>query len=387
MQEAIKVVSSNRGLRSARLPSARVRRRGTAARRRRWRDELGMQGVLVPAVPGRHERARSLALRRAPRLRRLGAHRRSTSVEPAPRQRRSSRGCASSGESELLDEGFARDQLRYEYASRSALRRPRLRADGRARRAFPQHGRGDLHDDRARDFDAAARATHRPLGARRARRDRQLPRHRRRDRPAGVVRFAVRRRRDARRRASRRSRDVLRQAKPTQTRLYDRTKLPKGAEIDGPAILLQADSTTVIIPAGRASSSSVDRDRRLQLEIDGGRPVDGSRHLSSHPEPALGDRAGDARQHLPHRLLDDHPRVAGRELHAARRRAATSSASTSSCRCTSRACRECVRAIRRDVRRRHPARRRVHHQPSLRGRRRRTRWTWRSSRRSSTTAG
>jgi N-methylhydantoinase A len=37
-----------------------------------------------------------------------------------------------------------------------------------------------------------------------------------------------------------------------KTRLYERANLPEGAQIDGPAILLQADSTTVIAPGRRA---------------------------------------------------------------------------------------------------------------------------------------
>jgi N-methylhydantoinase A len=39
---------------------------------------------------------------------------------------------------------------------------------------------------------------------------------------------------------------------PVRTALYDRAKLPQGAEIVGPAILLQGDSTTVVGAAHRA---------------------------------------------------------------------------------------------------------------------------------------
>jgi N-methylhydantoinase A len=42
------------------------------------------------------------------------------------------------------------------------------------------------------------------------------------------------------------SRVTLIEGKPAETALYDRTKLPPGATVEGPAILLQDDSTTVI---------------------------------------------------------------------------------------------------------------------------------------------
>jgi N-methylhydantoinase A len=42
------------------------------------------------------------------------------------------------------------------------------------------------------------------------------------------------------------NRVTLIDGKPTATALYDRTKLPEDAIVDGPAILLQDDSTTVI---------------------------------------------------------------------------------------------------------------------------------------------
>jgi N-methylhydantoinase A len=41
-------------------------------------------------------------------------------------------------------------------------------------------------------------------------------------------------------------------SEPVTTKLYTRAKLPPGAEIDGPAILLQDDSTTVVPPGHRA---------------------------------------------------------------------------------------------------------------------------------------
>ena len=69
--------------------------------------------------------------------------------------------------------------------------------------------------------------------------------------------------------------------------------------------------------------------------------------FSKFCKPALRDRPGDARQRLPHRLLDDHPRVAGRELHAARRERRRRRRARRPARCTSSCLPEVVRAIRR----------------------------------------
>src|SRR5579875_2696090 len=92
---------------------------------------------------------------------------------------------------------------------------------------------------------------------------------------------------------------------------------------------------------------------------------DRRRHFSGHSKPPLGDRAGDARRRLPHRLFDGHPRVARCELHdprcAGKRRRRT--------RRPPAARRLAPRGRSRDPAQlggRSPSRRRLHHHPSVR---------------------
>jgi N-methylhydantoinase A len=246
MQEAIKVVSSNRGydLRDFHLLAfggAGPLHAGTMA------EELGMKGVLVPPFPGvtsalglllsdvRHDYVVSdLKALEAVDVRKVN------DVFEGMRKH---------AESELLDEGFAREQLQYEYdldlryvgqgyeltvrVDEVPLREGDLR---KIRGDFDQqhlaltgHSAPDsgveIVNYRVTGVAIVPKATlASPFAA------------------AGTLDDAFAGYRDT----------YFGSSQPVQTRLYERAKLPVGAQIDGPAILLQADSTTVVPPGQRA---------------------------------------------------------------------------------------------------------------------------------------
>jgi len=56
--------------------------------------------------------------------------------------------------------------------------------------------------------------------------------------------------------------DVLFDGQPTPTRIYDRARLRPGAMIEGPAIITEFDSTTVVLPGYRAA---VDRNFNILI--------------------------------------------------------------------------------------------------------------------------
>ena len=246
MQEAIKVVSSNRGhdLRDFHLlafgGAGPLHAAGIA-------EDLGMRGVLVPAFPGvtsalglllsdvRHDYIAS-------QLSRIDT------IDPAG-VRTVFEKLRAQGEEELLGEGFTSDALRFEYALD-------LRYVGQgydltvALPALPA-GPSDMHATRLR-FDAEHA---------------QLTGHAAPDEHVEIVNYRMTAvaavphvsiaspftdatTLDAARIGEREA--YLSGTTPVTTALYDRAKLPPGAEIVGPAILLQGDSTTVVGPGHRA---------------------------------------------------------------------------------------------------------------------------------------
>jgi N-methylhydantoinase A len=54
------------------------------------------------------------------------------------------------------------------------------------------------------------------------------------------------------------------EAAPVETPIYDRTTLPIGTRLDGPAIISQLDSTTVIPPG---ATVTVDKALNLLMEL------------------------------------------------------------------------------------------------------------------------
>ena len=183
----------------------------------------------------------------------------------------------------------------------------------------------------------------------------------------------------SRRRAGRTA-DVLSKVKqPQTTALYDRTKLPPGAEIDGPAILLQSDATTVIDTGRRARVVELGQIEILRRAARWTRvtfQVIQSR-LSGIVQEMQDSifRTGYSTiiresQDASCMLLDADGNVVGEHvilpLHV-------SAPAGSRARGAPRV-------------RRHRAGRRVHHEPPLPRRASRTRWTWRWSRRCSTPA-
>jgi N-methylhydantoinase A len=246
MQEAIKVVSSNRGydLRDFHLLAFGGAGAMHAAQ---MAQELGMPGVLVPAFPGVTS-ALGLLLSDvrndyvASQLSRIGE------TDPA-RVRAIFEELRAQGEATLLAQGFARDQLRYEFALD-------LRYAGQgyeltvALDALPA--------------DAAA------LQATRARFDAdhaQLTGHSAPDEIVEIVNYRLSAvaavphasiaspftQTGTLEAARLGERQTYFDGETAQTTaLYDRTKLPPGAAIDGPAILLQNDATIVINRGRRA---------------------------------------------------------------------------------------------------------------------------------------
>jgi len=241
MQEAIKVVSSNRGydLRDFHLLAfggAGPLHAGQIA------EELGMRGVLVPAFPGvtsalglllsdvRHDYVSSelVAIAKAD-----VEH--VASVFEALRKQ---------GETELRSEGFGFDQLDYEYAFD-------LRYVGQgyeltvAIPSIPANA-GDLAGARER-FDSEHA---------------QLTGHAAPDEGVEIVNYRV----TAVARVPQASiaspfpavgsaedarvgeRETYLTSEPVRTMLYDRTRLGAGTRVNGPAILMQGDSTTLIHP-------------------------------------------------------------------------------------------------------------------------------------------
>lgn len=245
MQEAIKVVSSNRGydLRDFHLlafgGAGPLHAAPIAA-------ELGMKGVLVPAFPGvtsalglllsdvRHDYVAS-------QLQRIDTAPVAGVAAVFERLR-------AQGEAELLAEGFDREQLRFEYAFD-------LRYVGQGYDltvvipAIPAAA-DDLAQTRLR-FDAEHA---------------QLTGHAAPDEPVEIVNYRMTAvaqvpqapiaspftaTGDA---AAARigERETWLSGIGAKTTLYDRTKLAPGAVVDGPAILVQGDSTTLVTAGQRA---------------------------------------------------------------------------------------------------------------------------------------
>jgi N-methylhydantoinase A len=247
MQEAIKVVSSNRGydLRDFHLLAFGGAGPLHAAP---IAEELGMRGVLVPAFPGvtsalglllsdvRHDYIAS-------NLARIDA------VEPADVAAVFAT-LRAQGEAELLAEGFAREALRYEYsldlrylgqgydltvaipdvpANRDAMHATRLRFDDEHAQ-LTGHSAPDEHVEIVNyRMTAVAAVPHASIAS-----------------P-----FATTGTLDDAKLGERMT--YLAGTEPTPTALYDRAKLPPGSVVAGPAILLQGDSTTIVGPGHRAT--------------------------------------------------------------------------------------------------------------------------------------
>lgn len=246
MQEAIKVVSSNRGydLRDFHLLAFGGAGAMHAAQ---MAQELGMRGVLVPAFPGvtsalglllsdvRHDYVAS-------ELSRIGdtdaAHARAI-LEDLRRQ----------GERTLLGQGFAPDALRYEYAldlryagqgyeltvaldglpqDAAAMHAVRLRFDADHAQLTGHAAPDEVVEVVNYRLTAVAAVPHAPIASPFS--------------PAGTLAGA--------RLGERQT--YFDGEQPQTTALYDRTKLPPEAVIEGPAILLQSDATIVINRGRRA---------------------------------------------------------------------------------------------------------------------------------------
>jgi N-methylhydantoinase A len=241
MQEAIKVVSSNRGydLRDFHLLAF-----GGAGplHASALASDLGMKGVLVPAFPGAFS-ALGLLLSDVRQdyvtSELIGIHK----VEPQhvfdtfEKLRKQ-------GESDLLAQGFEAKQLRYEYAFD-------LRYVGQGYElTIPLAGNpktaDDLHKTRL-DFDTDHA---------------QLTGHSAPDEHVEIVNYRITAvavvpqasiaspftKTTDLAGAKVGERDTYLSGERTKTALYDRTKLKQGTAVQGPAILLQGDSTTLIHP-------------------------------------------------------------------------------------------------------------------------------------------
>ena len=246
MQEAIKVVSSNRGydLRDFHLLAFGGAGAMHAAQ---MAQELGMRGVLVPAFPGVTS-ALGLLLSDVRNDYVASELSRIDQTEAAHVRAIFDR-LRAQGEAALLGQGFAREQLRYEFSLD-------LRYVGQGY---------DLNvalDDAPADA-AAMEATRARFDAEHA----QLTGHSAPDEHVEIVNYrlsavaAVPHASIASPFAQTGSladarigeRETFFDGEAGQTTtLYDRTKLPPGAVIDGPAILLQSDATTVIGRGQRA---------------------------------------------------------------------------------------------------------------------------------------
>jgi N-methylhydantoinase A len=246
MQEAIKVVSSNRGydLRDFHLLSfggAGPLHSSALAR------DLGMRGVLVPAFPGAFS-AMGLLLSDVRQdyvtSELIGIHK----VDPA-HVFDVFEGLRVQGENDLLAQGFAPHQLRYEYSFD-------LRYVGQGYELtipMPDIPRNadDLGETRKR-FDAEHA---------------QLTGHSAPDEHVEIVNFRMTavavvpqasiaspfQNTTDLAGAKIGERDTYLGGTRTKTTLYDRTKLAEGTKVAGPAILLQGDTTTLIEPGQTAT--------------------------------------------------------------------------------------------------------------------------------------
>ncbi len=246
MQEAIKVVSSNRGydLRDFHLLAFGG---AGAIHAAKMAQELGMRGVLVPAFPGvtsalglllsdvRHDYVVS-------KLSTLTDTDLGEIAEIFGRLR-------AQGESELLEQGFAVPSLRFECSF--DLRYVGQGYDLTVALDGVPRDEASLRDVRTR-FDAQHA---------------QLTGHSAPDEHVEIVNYrltAIATVPQVSISSPFASHGTLADARlgerqtwiegerPTATALYDRTKLPAGAELDGPAILLQNDATTVVGTGQRA---------------------------------------------------------------------------------------------------------------------------------------
>jgi N-methylhydantoinase A len=246
MQEAIKVVSSNRGydLRDFHLLAFGGAGAMHAAQ---MAQELGMRGVLVPAFPGVTS-ALGLLLSDVRNDYVASELSRIDTADPA-HVRELFEGLRAQGEEALLGQGFAPAQLRYEYfldlryvgqgydltialdgipADAAALHATRLRFDAEHAQ-LTGHSAPDEHVEIVNyRVSAVAAVPHASIAS-------PFPQ-------SGSVAAA---------RLG--ERETYFDGEDAQTTaLYDRTKLPPDAVIDGPAILLQNDATTVIGRGQRA---------------------------------------------------------------------------------------------------------------------------------------
>jgi N-methylhydantoinase A len=246
MQEAIKVVSSNRGydLRDFHLlafgGAGPIHAAEMAA-------ELGMRGVLVPAFPGVTSALGLL----------LSDVRYDYVTSELSRIDRATpehvgellAALAAQGERALLDQGFAADRIRFEYAldlryvgqgydltvmldgvphDRAALQATRARFD-RDHEQLTGHAAADEHVEIVNYRVTAVAAVPQASIAS----------------PFSVYGTLAEAKLGERQ-------TWLAPGDAVTTALYDRARLPPGAEIDGPAILLQNDATTVIGSGQRA---------------------------------------------------------------------------------------------------------------------------------------
>ena len=109
------------------------------------------------------------------------------------------------------------------------------------------------------------------------------------------------------------------------TPFYDRARLRAGDRIEGPAIIEQYDSTTVVPPG---LSAEIDRFGNIVIDCsqrvsEAAERSHGARHADPHARDRrrlLGDREGDGRRALPDELLIDHPGVRGPRRRHLRRR-------------------------------------------------------------------
>lgn len=248
MQEAIKVVSSNRGydLRDFYLYAfggAGPLHAGSVAK------DLGMRGVIVPAYPGvtaalglllsdvRHDYVHSDLCD----LRNVAAGKVNSRFSRLAEQ----------GKSELSAEGFSEGQIRFEYDFD-------LRYAGQGYEltvsvpSFPLK-QADLHELRQRFDMEHARLTGHSAPTEAV----EIVNYR----VTGVAAvpkapmanpFSATASGEGVEQALLGRQKVYFAASPAETPVYDRAKLPPGSKIDGPAVLLQADTTIIVQPGETA---------------------------------------------------------------------------------------------------------------------------------------
>ena len=246
MQEAIKVVSSNRGydLRDFHLLAFGGAGPIHAAQ---MAQELGMRGVLVPAFPGVTS-ALGLLLSDVRNDYVASELSNIARTEPAHAGAIFER-LRAQGEAALLDQGFAREQLRYEFAfdlryagqgydltvaldgvpsDAAALQATRARFDAEHAQLTGHAAPDEVVEIVNYRMSAIAAVPHASIGS-------PFPQ-------TGTL--------DAARLGERQTYFDSETAQAAT--LYDRTKLPPGAIVHGPAILLQSDATTVVNRGRRA---------------------------------------------------------------------------------------------------------------------------------------